>query len=177
MNGTVVIKAHVVYESMFGNTEALAHAIAEGPREAGVEVRVTEVSTAPPADHLDAELLVIGAPTHAFSLSRASTRSDAVRQGAPASRQRIGLREWLNAAHGDARGPRVAVFDTRVSTVRRLPMAAGPRAAKLAGRRGFRLEARPHAFTVQDVQGPLTPGELDRARAWGRELAAGGGVR
>ena len=47
----------------------------------------------------DLALLVVGAPTHAFSMSRPSTRLDAVRQGADAQRAAWGMREWLGACH------------------------------------------------------------------------------
>jgi hypothetical protein len=118
-------------------------------------------------------VLVLGAPTHAFSLSRPATRADAVRQGAPAGRAVTGLREWLTTLPVRDRHQRLvaAVFDTRVSKVRRLPAAAGPRAARLARRRGLRLLGRPEAFLVADVRGPLVAGELERAATWGHDLA------
>jgi hypothetical protein len=65
----------------------------------------------------------------------------------------------------------VAVYDTRVSKVRRLPAAAGPSAARLARRRKFAPVDRPTAFLVDDMQGPLAEGEVDRARSWGCSLA------
>jgi hypothetical protein len=38
-----------------------------------------------------------------------------------------------------------------------------------------------HSFLVEDSEGPLTEGELDRARDWGRKLASllpvGAGLR
>jgi hypothetical protein len=133
---------------------------------------VSEVSQARSAVLEQLDLLVIGAPTHAFSLSRPATRADAVRQGAPQDRAQLGLREWLANVQPGEHGPAVAVFDTRASKVRRLPTAAAPRAAKLASRQGFHLACRPTYFLVEDIKGPLAPGELDRAREWGRQLAA-----
>ena len=122
-----------------------------------------------------ATLLVVGAPTHAhaFSLSRPTTRADAVRQGAPAERAATGLRDWLESVecHHDIQ---LAVLDTRVSKVRRLSMAAGPRAVLLARHRGLALAAKPAAFLVADVHALLLVGEIDRAVAWGRDLAGVG---
>jgi hypothetical protein len=165
-------RAVVVHESMFGNTRAVAEAVAEGLRLEGFDVAASDVGQARAATALRADLLVLGAPTHAFSLSRASTRADAVRQGAPASRAATGLREWLSTLRGDATsgGPLVAVFDTRVAKVRRLPAAAGPAAVRLARRQGLRLLGKPAGFCVEDTAGPLCDGELDRARDWGRAL-------
>ena len=165
--------ALVVFESMFGNTELVARAVADGLEAAGVPTRVIEVSAAPADLPPSVDLLVVGAPTHAFSLSRPSTRADAVRQGADATRAAIGLREWLESTHPTKDQPvHVAVYDTRASKVRRLPAAAGPSAARLAKRRRFASVDRPVAFLVKDVQGPLIDGELDRASSWGRSLAA-----
>ena len=167
------MRALVVHESMFGNTEQVAKAVARGLSQAGADVTAVEVQQAPAVLPDTYDLLVVGAPTHAFSLSRPATRADAVRQGAPAERGSTGLREWLASVecHDDLR---LAVFDTRISKVRRLPMAAGPRAAKLGRHRGLTLAAKPAAFLVGDVQGPLLAGELDRAAAWGRKLAGVG---
>lgn len=75
-------RALIVYESMFGNTATVAAAIADGLRELRYAVAICDVAWAP-CSPLDADLLVIGAPTHAFSLSRPSTRSDAVHRARP----------------------------------------------------------------------------------------------
>jgi len=158
---------------MFGNTEQVAHAVAQGLERRGVSTEVVEVSSAPADIPSSVELLVVGAPTHAFSLSRPQTRLEAVRQGAPAAKAGIGLREWLaTALAAEGCSPHVAVYDTRVRKVRRLPAAAGPSAARLARRRGFAPVDRPVAFLVTDTPGPLAAGELDRASTWGRSLAS-----
>ena len=165
------MKALVVYESMFGNTERVATAVVRGLRLEDVDAGVAEVGSAPAVLPLDLDLLVVGAPTHAFSLSRRSTRADAVRQGAPADRARLGLREWLGSVRFEPAGsPSVVAFDTRIARVRWLPKAAGPTAVRLAHKRGLRVVDRPVAFVVADLQGPLVDGELDRAVAWGRQL-------
>ena len=165
--------ALVVVESMFGNTEHVARAVAAGLRDAGVDTPSStwpqRPSTCPPTSTSSSS----GAPTHAFSLSRPSTRADAVRQGASPERAATGMREWLSAVlpQDPRHNPVAAVFDTRVSKVRRLPAAAGPRAARLARRRGLTVLGRPEAFLVADVCGPLVDGEIERATAWGRSLA------
>lgn len=163
-------RALVIYESMFLNTEKVAEAIVRGLREGGWTASDVDVRWAPSTfDGVD--LVVLGAPTHAFSLSRPSTRADALRQGAAPGRVDRGLREWLAGLPpaGDP-APVVAVFDTRVSKARRLPASAARTIAKLVRRRGLRLVGRPTGFLVEDVAGPLCPGELDRATEWGRDL-------
>jgi flavodoxin len=164
--------ALVVHESMFHNTADIAEAIAGGLAEEGVLVSSADVADAPTLDSVDVDLLVVGAPTHAFSLSRPSTREDAVRQGAPAERAGTGVREWFEAAHADKGRHRLAaMFDTRVTKVRKLPKAAGTRGGHVLKRIGFTLVERPEPFLVDDVQGPLVEGEIERATEWGRALA------
>jgi hypothetical protein len=114
---------------------------------------------------------VAGGPTHAFSMSRPSTRADAVKQGAAAERAKEGLREWLAAQPTGPHAAVVATFDTRVDKVRRLPGSAARRASRVARSRGFRTVGT-NSFYVVDTSGPLVDGELQRARGWGRQLAA-----
>jgi hypothetical protein len=66
----------------------------------------------------------------------------------------------------------VAAFDTRVTKVRRIPGSAARRAAKVAGHLGYRVTEKPESFFVEDTDGPLAKGELERARAWGDLIGA-----
>jgi hypothetical protein len=165
-------RAMVVFESMFGNTEHVAHGVARGLEAAGVPTRVSDVTATRAEIPPTVDLLVVGAPTHAFSLSRPKTRIEAVRQGADEAKVATGLREWLETVSPPDRRVHVAVYDTRVKKVRRMPAAAGPSAARLAKRRGFAAVDRPIAFLVDDMQGPLVEGEAERATSWGTSLAA-----
>ena len=165
------LRALVVYESMFGNTENIARAVAEGLQLDEVVADVVAVADAPHELPAGLDLLVVGAPTRAFSLSRLNTRRDAVRQGASPTTVEIGLREWLTNLSCTGPLPPLAVFDTRVTKVRRLPMAAGPAAARVARRRGFSLATNPVGFLVDDLKGPLVDNETPRATAWGQRLA------
>jgi hypothetical protein len=165
------MRALVVFESMFGNTEKIAGAVARGLQLEGIDTGLVEVRSAPHRLAADLDLLVVGGPTHGFSMSRASTRADAVRQGAPSERATTGLREWLECVELDAeRAPELATFDTRVTKVRWLPQAAGPSAARAGRRRGLETIAKPHGFLVDDIHGPLVEHELERAVEWGRHL-------
>lgn len=168
---TTPTSALVVYESMFGNTEQVAQAIAEGLRSA-VDVELTDVDHAPLQPGSDLALLVVGGPTHAFSMSRPRTREDAVGRGAP-NQPLLGIREWLGRLPRGTRDDlQVAVFDTRSDKVRRLPGSAAKAAASVLKRRGYGVPQARASFYVRDIGGPLATGELDRARAWGKQLAA-----
>jgi hypothetical protein len=165
------MRALVVYESMFGNTRDVAEAVAHGLNGAGVATDVVEVSAAP--HHLDAtlDLLVVGAPTHAFGLSRDSTRADAATKGhGPIISRGIGLRDWFGElARGDV--PAGAAFSTRVRKPK-VPGSAAKALAKRLTQQGCRRARPPEDFWVEGLEGPLLAGELERARQWGGELAA-----
>lgn len=168
--------AMVVYESMYGSTKAIAEAIAEG-LASSVEVRVAEVGTLVTEGSTlgtDVDLLVVGGPTHAFSMSRANTRADALKKapdGAVISS--TGVREWLAEVALPA-GTAVAAFDTKVLKPN-LPGAACKAIEKELKRKGGRPVAKAHSFKVVGNTG-LVDGETDGARAWGAQLAAGLGA-
>src|SRR5437899_237935 len=114
------MRALVVYESMYGNTRAVATAIAEGLR-AFYQVDVAPVGAAAPDLVVGADLLVVGGPTHMHGLSRASSRRIAVeaarKPGGPdldPDAQGQGVREWLDALANVERST-AASFDTRLS--------------------------------------------------------------
>ena len=164
--------ALVVYESMFGNTALAAAAIADSLERHGVSVRRMEAGDASEVIPEDLDLIVIGAPTHAFGLSRPSTRAEAVRQGAEAGKAGPGVREWLVKMHTSPRCHTLAAtFDTRISKAAWFPSAAGPTINRLARRAGLHPCGRPLKLRVADTKGPLLDGELERAERFGEQLA------
>jgi hypothetical protein len=164
-------KAWIVYESMFGNTREIARAVAQEIGSEG-QVELHEVSEAG-SPQTDVDLLVVGGPTHAFGLSRASTREDASRKsGRSVESGTLGLREWLQDLSPSGRRPAFATFDTRVSHPK-LPGSAAKKASRRLRRLGLPEVSKPMTFWVHGLEGPLDDGELDRARAWARELLDG----
>ena len=163
------MRALVIYESMFGNTEAVADAVADGLAER-FDVDFYEVSQAPASDIGPVDLVVVGGPTHAFSLSRPATRASALDQGATHGSKELGLRDWLGHLRRGSHCELVAAFDTRIHKARKWPGSAATKAVKLAGHLGY-APAGKQSFYVTDTSGPLLPGELERARAWGSQLA------
>ena len=164
------MKAIVVYESVFGNTHAIAEAVAEGL--GGVPVLSVREAVERAGD---LDLLVVGGPTHAHGLATDRTRHVAVEhahEGAhvePDATEEPGLRSWLGDLHCTA-GCRAAAFDTRADGV---PLVTGSAARGIARRLqhdGFDVLAT-ESFVVKGTEGPLKPGELERARAWGGKLA------
>ena len=159
--------ALVVYESIWGNTEAIARAVAAGM---GDDVEVVSADDAPPALPDDVDLVVVGGPTHAFSMSSATTRESARQQGATSIPLR-GIREWIEGLPAPSRRVRVATFDTR-TVAPRLPGSAAKKAMKRLVARGLEPAAKPETFGVHGYGGPLADGEEERAKAWGASLAA-----
>lgn len=127
------MRALVVYESLFGNTEAVARAVAAGLASPHVSaVDVVEVHDAPASVPAGVDLVVVGGPTHAFGLTRAGTRADAMRRSRTAApaRATIGLREWLDGlAPAADRLAVAATFDAApgggIDAVVRLPAHTG----------------------------------------------------
>src|SRR4051794_6464260 len=100
---SLVMHAVVVYESMYGNTHTIAEAIGEGLRVMG-EVAVVPVDRATAELTEDADMIVVGGPTHAHGMSRPSTRTAAVKQSAKPGQVPLqmdpdaggsGLRDWF----------------------------------------------------------------------------------
>jgi len=161
----------VVYESMFGNTRQIAEAVARGIGDAStVDVREVGDIAALPAD---VDLLVVGGPTHAFSMSKPGTRADAATKPHDGDivSTGIGLREWIDALPNPDHRIRVATFDTGVRHPR-LPGSAAKAAAKALKTHGYQMVAEPETFDVHGMTGPLLPGEIDRAVAWGERIAS-----
>lgn len=159
----------MVYESMWGNTRAVAEAVAA---RLGDDVTVVEVADAPARLPAGLDLLVLGGPTHAFSMSRTSTRRSAVAKGATVGDVAHGIREWLEEV--EAGEPvDVATFDTRVAgTMQHLPGSAAKAAGKQVRHHHLGRLVATESFYVDDTPGPLSVGELGRARAWGESLAS-----
>jgi hypothetical protein len=159
------MRALVVFESMFGNTRALAEAIGTGLAEY-TPVEVVNVCEACPVPEVD--LLIVGGPTHGRGLSNRSSRQQGTE---PAACRRTGLREWLQACPHAGGSGIAAAFDTRLDHPRWLTGSASRAITRRLARHGYRLIATPASFVVAGCSGPLRDGELERARRWGTGLA------
>ncbi len=156
------MKALVVYDSEFGNTEIVARAIGEVLGSDG-EVDVRRVSDVQPEAFMGLDVLVVGSPTQQFNPTKATT---SFLKGIPKN----GLS-----------GTKVAAFDTRLTVeeieetavlaffVRIFGYAAKPIGNTLK-KKGGELAIPPEGFLVQGMKGPLVEGELERAEAWAREI-------
>ncbi len=167
------MKALVLYESIFGNTKDVAEAVARG-LESRFEVELVEVSE-PHSDLEDADLLVIGGPTHAFGMTRESSRADGLKKASERGIEPVskagGIRDLLEGFDDGGHHPLVATFDTAIKK-RWLPSGSAAKSASNAlKKKGFETVIEPEQFKVAGTDGPLKPGELERAEEWGKTLA------
>ena len=164
------MNALVIYESMYGNTHAVADAIAAG---LGAETLPVHEAGKVPAD---LDLLVVGGPTHMHGLTTSLSRKMAVSAAKedaarvePGATDEPSLRQWLRDL--DVPGAtRAAAFDTRGDARAALTGSAARGIARRLRRHGLDVVDR-QSFLVADSEGPLEEGELERARAWGASLA------
>ena len=155
------MKSLVIYDSFFGNTEKIANAIASG-LEGKFEVKLLSVKEATASLSEEWDLVVVGSPTRAFRPTKAIT---SFTKKLPEIK--------LRNAH-------VAAFDTRIRItdvdskfltfmVNLFGYAAKPIAVNLC-KKGGKLVAEPEGFYVEDKEGPLFIGEIERAEEWARGL-------
>lgn len=161
------MEACVVYESVWGNTAAIARAIAEG---IGPTARVLTTDEASPNLIGNADLIVAGAPVMAFGLPSDSVRASIAKSErdapVPPDLAHPSMRTWL-ASLPQGHAPS-ASFDTRL---RWSPRGAAGTIDDSLQRAGHTRLVKPEKFVVTGKYGPLRDGELDRARRWGAALA------
>jgi flavorubredoxin len=159
------MNAIVVYESVWGNTAAVARAIAQGMGN-GVQAFATD--EVPTADISSADLIVAGSPVFAFSLPSEKMRETILQSetdGPAPDLTHPTLRSWLESLPS-GRGY-AAAFETRIWWS---PRGATGTIEKKLTEAGYGRLLKPEKFVVKDKYGPLRDGELARARAWGRAL-------
>jgi Flavodoxin domain len=164
------MRSVVIYESMWGNTAAIAQTIARQLDLFG-DVLLVSVLEASSRVVEGADLIVVGGPTHVHGMSRASSRlSTAETETIPGAATGPGVREWL---HDLPDGDRMwaAAFDTRIDKPRWLVGAASVGIAKRLRKRGYKMIVAPESFLVTDSEGPLKFGEIERADAWTDQIA------
>lgn len=143
------MKGLVIYDSKFGNTEKVAHAIAAalGPEES---VRAVKVDAVTAGDLKDLDVVVVGSPVQAWR---------------PTKEMQAFLRRLQPNALS---GVQAAAFDTRLRG--RLAGAAADKIEKALRKQGCTIVAPAMGFFVLGTEGPLAEGELDKAVVWARQI-------
>ena len=144
------MKTLVVYDSMYGNTEKIARAMAVA---LGSEVK--SATEARPGDLSKVELFLIGSPT----------------QGGRPLKPMQAFIDGLSDAN--LKGPKTAVFDTRIkSNFAKLFGYAADKIAASLTKKGAQIVLKPEGFIVKSSKGPLADGEAERAAVWATQAAA-----
>jgi flavodoxin I len=147
------MRALIIYDSVYGNTEKIARAVAGAITPFG-EVKVLRAGEANPSELGFIDLLIVGSPTQGGKPTPA-------------------IQEVLSKIPADAlKNINVASFDTRVKNIvaKLFGYAAGRIADSLKGK-GGNLAAPPEGFIVKGNEGPLKEGELERAAGWAKVIA------
>jgi flavodoxin len=145
-------KALVVYDSVYGNTEKVARALAKGLEEGGANVDCMRVDAAKFDELSGYDLLVVGSPTHAWSVSKPTKT----------------FLERLKSVEGLS-GKKAFALDTKMSS--RLAGSAGGKIEGKLKSLGLTI-VKPHASAVvKGREGPLEEGAEETFRQLGAELA------
>ena len=155
------MKSLVVFDSMYGNTEKVAQAIAAalGGKQNARAVKVSDVT---PEDLHSLDYLFVGSPTQAFSPLKS-------------------VAQFLKSLPaGSLKGTKAAAFDTRMDVkeinngfLKFMAGMFGYAAKSISGllvKKGGELTAPPEGFFVTASEGPLKEGELERASAWAKQI-------
>jgi flavodoxin len=140
----------VIHYSKFGNTQRVAEAIAT---ELGLNgpVRVLSQDELSPEDLQQADLVIMGSPTHRMNLP------EDVRFKLGSLPKRI------------LRGKKMAAFDTSYKMSRWLtPLTASKKLVRKLKKLGGKRVVPPETFHVVGKEGPLYDGEIERAQNWAR---------
>jgi hypothetical protein len=176
--GPRMFRTTIVYESMFGETRRIAEAIALGLSEAATPddvVTLRRVGEVTPEDVASADLLVVGGPTHAHSMSRPKSRIEAEKWSQDPQLARTlepgatvsGIREFVRDL--PATNATFATFDTRADAPEIFTGSAARAIAKRLAKKGLEPLMPPQTFAVTKA-GPLLEGEAERATALGHAL-------
>ena len=157
--------AIVVYESHWGNTEAVARAIAAGLGPGATAVTTDEAAV---AVLTEPDLVVAGAPLMALRLPTEKTVEalHPIPEEPTPDVSHPTMRTWLTTIP-EGRGW-FAAFETKLHWS---PGGATGAIAKGLKTAGYREICPARKFQVESKTGPLRDGELEKARLWGRELA------
>ena len=147
-----MVKALIVYHSMYGNTEKVAMALAAGLKSGDVDVSVVKVDAVKLDDIGKVNLLCVGSPVHVWNISKP------VR----------GFLERLKGVEGLS-GKKAFAFDTKMKS--RLAGDAAGKIERKLKTLGFAI-VKPHASAiVKGREGELEETAEERFKQIGVELA------
>jgi flavorubredoxin len=147
-----VVKALVVYDSMYGNTEKVAEALAVGLESGGVDVHVVKVDGVKFDEIGDVDLLCVGSPVHGWSASKP-------------------VKEFLGCLKSveGLSGKKAFAFDTKMKS--RLAGSAGGKIERKLEDLGLIIAKPSESAIVKGREGPLEESAEWTFKQIGAELA------
>jgi flavodoxin I len=151
------INTLIIYDTNHGNTKKVAEGISKSLKDNTRVKKYTEVSN---EDIEGRELLIVGSPTIAFGIKPE-------------------IKQFLKQLP-NLEGKKVISFDTRSnqekidSKILKFLMNtfgyASKPISKILIKKGGEIIKEPEGFLVDDMEGPLSKGELERASNWLEDL-------
>jgi flavodoxin len=147
------MKAIVVYDTKYGNTELVAKKITEGMEADGVDADINDVKEVDIGKIADYDAILIGAPVHFGAPSRT-------------------ISKFIDKLGGlRLKGNWTAVFDTYMKTD--FEKGVKPMEARLNEKvPGLKLIVPGLSIQVDGMKGPVVEGDLLKCEAFGRRIAA-----
>lgn len=147
------MKVLVVYDSSYGNTEAIAKAICSGLKEGGlIGVVCRKAAAAVSEDFKDSDAWIVGSPTHI---------------GGPTGEVKKALKIAFQTGRSGVKG---AAFDTRYA---KTFGGACEKIQSMMEKEGIKILLPAEWYVVAKAKGPLVEGEEAKAVSFGKRLADG----
>lgn len=141
------MKAIIIFDSNFGNTQKIAETIAKE-----FETQAIPVSKASIDELGGLDLIVVGSPINAWRPS-----------------EKMG--KFLASLNkGQLKGVKAAAFDTRVKLF--IHGDAAKKMSKALENAGAEIIIEPQAFFVKGREGPLLDGEIEKASHWAKLIGS-----
>lgn len=160
MEKVEMIRGMVIYDSVFGNTERVARALAEGLKRGGVDVDCRNIDQVDAGDLGSLDFIAVGGPTHMIRPSKQ-------------------MKEFLERLEAvDLNGKKGFAFDTRNESRmngRQWLVLENSAARVIEGvlkRKKVKILRPRHSAIVEGREGPLNDGAEEEFTEIGAEIAS-----
>jgi len=147
-----MVKALIVYDSRYGNTEKLAKALAAGLESGGLDAEVVKADAVKLEELDKVDLLCVGSPVHAWNASKLTKQ----------------FLERLKGLKG-LNGKKAFAFDTKIKS--RISGSAADKIEKKLKELDFTIAKPNESAIVKGREGPLEENAEKRFKQIGEELA------
>lgn len=146
------MKVLIVYDTRYGMTEKIAHAISSGLNGGGIaDLAIKKAEDTSAEDFKKSDAWVVGSPTHIGGPT-----------GAVKKAMKMALESGTEGKAGTA-------FDTRFASAKN---GATDKLKRTMEEGGIKVVVEPEWFIVLKSKGPLAAGEEEKAVAFGKKIAS-----